>query len=265
MNEAEYRAHPAVNYSTLKHMRKSPLHYRHAVDNPEDSGNEYAMLRAVHALVLEPMTAHETIAVWDGRRDKRDKAYCAFLDANAGKDILNPTEHAQALAVSAAYSRNSTVQWLLSLPGTRCEQPHVWTHQCANLELALKGKPDILHYSAEHGLIVADLKTCGDTDARLVASMARKYGWLLQLAHYTLLAFDLWQLDPTTTPVHWLTITAEDKAPFDCTALSWDAGSIIAALQEHAALIAQLERCLLTNQWPGRGELQVASLSHADA
>lgn len=265
MNEAEYRAHPAVNYSTLKHMRKSPLHYRHAVDNPEDSGNEYAMLRAVHALVLEPMTAHETIAVWDGRRDKRDKAYCAFLDANAGKDILNPTEHAQALAVSAAYNRNSTVQWLLSLPGTRCEQPHVWTHQCANLELAFKGKPDILHYSAEHGLIVADLKTCGDTDARLVASMARKYGWLLQLAHYTLLAFDLWQLGPTTTPVQWLTITAEDKAPFDCTALSWDAGSIIAAMQEHAALVAQLERCLLTDQWPGRGELQVASLSHADA
>ena len=264
MSEADYRAARGVNYSALKHLRKSPLHYKHAVENPEDSGQDYAMLRHVHALVLEPMTAHEQSVVWDGRRDTRNKDYAAFLEANKGKNILTVSEAAQAENIAAAYNGNAVLRWLLATSGTNCETPWFWMHpvgqeQLGEEKILLKGRPDIIHYSTDHGLIVADLKTFGDTSAPLIASAARKYGWLLQLAHYTLLAADLHEVDKRQVPVRWFTIVAEDKAPWDCTAIEWDNATKWAALAEHQRLLEVLVDCQATGRWPGRGELQVAT------
>jgi hypothetical protein len=259
MSEAEYRAAPGVNYSTLKHLRKSPLHYKHAVENAEDSGTDYAMLRHVHALVLEPMSAHEQSVVWDGRRDARNKEYSAFLVEHAGKNILTVSEAAQAENIAAAYNGNAVLRWLLATSGTNCETPWFWTHPVGEGQLLLKGRPDIIHYSPDHGLIVADLKTFGDTSAQLISYAARKHGWLLQLAHYTRLAADRYQVDLHHVPVRWFTIVAEDKAPWDCTAIEWDNATKAGALAEHQRLLEQLVECEITGQWPGRGELQVAT------
>lgn len=259
MSEAAYRKAPGVNYSTLKHLRKSPLHYKHAVENPEDSGQDYAMLRHVHALVLEPMTAHEQSVVWDGRRDTRNKEYAAFLEANKGKNILTVSESAQAERIAEAYNGNAVLRWLLALGGTYCEVPWFWHQPVGDDVLPLKGRPDIVHYSPDHGLIVADLKTFGDTSAPLIASAARKYGWLLQLAHYTLLAADLHEVDPRAVPVRWFTIVAEDKAPWDATCIEWDDATKAGALAEHQRLLEVLVDCQSTGRWPGRGELQVAT------
>jgi hypothetical protein len=260
LSEAEYRAAPGVNYSTLKHLRKSPLHYKHAVENPEDSGNDYALLRHVHALVLEPMSAHEQSVVWDGRRDTRNKDYAAFLETNKGKNILTVPEAAQAESIAAAYNGNGLVRWLLALTGTVTEGPWFWEQEVGHGDaLRCKGKPDIIHYSVDHGLIVADLKTFGDTSAPLISYAARKHGWLLQLAHYTRLAADRYQVDLHQVPVRWFTIVAEDKAPWDCTAIEWDNATKAGALAEHQRLLEQLVECEITGQWPGRGELQVAT------
>ena len=259
MSEAAYRKAPGVNYSTLKHLRKSPLHYKHAVENPEDSGQDYAMLRHVHALVLEPMSAHEQSVVWDGRRDTRNKEYAAFLETHKGKNILTVSEAAQAENIAAAYNGNGLVRWLLAISGTSCEVPWFWNQLVGDDVLPLKGRPDIIHYSADHGLIVADLKTFGDTSAPLIAYAARKHGWLLQLAHYTLLAADLHEVDLRAVPVRWFTIVAEDKGPFDCTAVEWDTATKAGAMAEHQRLLEVLVDCQATGRWPGRGELQVAT------
>jgi hypothetical protein len=259
LSEAEYRAAPGVNYSTLKHLRKSPLHYRHAVENPEDSGNDYAMFRHVHALVLEPMSAHEQSVVWDGRRDTRNKEYSAFLELHKGKNILTVPEAAQAESIAAAYNGNGLVRWLLALTGTVTEAPWFWEQQVGDHWLTCKGKPDIIHYSPDHGLIVADLKTFGDTSAQLISYAARKHAWLLQLAHYTRLAADRYQVDLREVPLRWFTIVAESTAPFDCTAIEWDNATKAGALAEHQRLLEQLVECEITGQWPGRGELQVAT------
>jgi hypothetical protein len=260
LTDAEYRAHPGVNYSTLKHMRKSPLHYRHAVDNPEDNANDYAMLRAVHALVLEPMSAHDQIAVWEGRRDKRDKAYVAFLEQSEGKNVLTPTEYEQALQIANAYGRNRWLRWVLSLPQTVCEEPVVWNFDLGDALLLCKGKPDIMHYTPEHGLIVADIKTFGDTTAELIAWAARKYGWMLQLAHYTYAAAKHYSIDLNAVQIRWYTVVAEDKAPWDATAVEWDQGIIAGAVADHMALLQKVVACMRADEWPGRGDVQAATL-----
>lgn len=260
LTDADYRAHPGVNYSTLKHMRKSPLHYRHAVDHQEDNAAEYAMLRAVHALVLEPMSAHDQIAVWEGRKDPRNKEYAAFLQNSVGKNVLSLNEYEQAINIANAYGRNQWLRWVLSLPQTVCEEPVVWDFDLGDALLLCKGKPDIMHYSPEHGIILADIKTFGDTTAELIAWAARKYGWMLQLAHYTYAAAHHYGVDLNTTQVRWYTVVAEDKAPWDATAVEWDQGTIAGAMADHLELVRKVLDCMRSNTWPGRGDVQAATL-----
>lgn len=261
MSESEYRELPAVNYSNLKHMRKSPLHYLHAVNNPEQkSPNEYAMLRAIHALVLEPFDADSQIVVWEGRRDVRNKEYAAFLEANKGKNILTPSENEEARSIAGAYNRNIWVQRLLAMPETKTETPVVWDFDLGELGiLKCKGKPDIMHYSERHGLIIADLKTFGETSAALIAWAARKHGWLIQLSHYTYAAAHHYNIDLATTRVRWMSIVAEDKAPWDATCVEWDARTQSWASAEHLSLLEQVARCSASGHWPGAGELQSGS------
>ena len=264
MSETEYRGHPGVNYSNLKHMRKSPLHYKHAVENPEQkSPTEHAQLRAIHALVLEPFVADEQIAVWEGRRDARNKEYAAFLVEHAGKNILTPSENEEARKIAEAYNRNPWVQWLLGLPGTCTETPVIWNFGTDQGTLLCKGRPDIMHYSPEHGLIIADLKTFGDTAAALVAWAARKHGWLLQLAHYTYAAAHHYGIDLAITPVRWFTLVAEDKAPWDSTAIEWDGNTQAWASEDHLRLMKLVAECSATNHWPGAGELQTLNAAGA--
>ena len=194
MTEKEYRAYPAVNYSTLKHMRKSPLHYRaHLEAGPDPAlSQKLAMFSAVHTLVLEPFQFTDEYAVYEGRRDKRTKAYQAFLAENEGKRILSLDELEQANAIAGAVMEHDWVVDLLADEGTATEQPIVWEDADAG---TCKGKPDIMHFSHARGLIVADLKSFASTDGSFIARQGAKNGWPLQLVHYLHAAAAHYNLD----------------------------------------------------------------------
>src|SRR4051812_24246093 len=65
---ADYIKIDAVNWSTLKHMRTSPLHYRHAVDSPDEDTARFGIGRAIHTAILEPHKLATDYAVFDGKR-----------------------------------------------------------------------------------------------------------------------------------------------------------------------------------------------------
>jgi hypothetical protein len=50
----DYNAHPAVRWSLLQHMRKSPMHYKHALANASTQTQARTVGSAVHTLVFEP-------------------------------------------------------------------------------------------------------------------------------------------------------------------------------------------------------------------
>lgn len=160
MNESEYRAAPGVNWSTLKHMGRSPLHYRHAVTSPSTEPSAAMLLgSAFHLLTLEPhregeivvwqkgetwedfaaanpgavkakdydaaarlaqLAAADQLAVFDG--EKRGKAWATFKADNADKEIVTATEHARAVEI---FSAPAPALWSppVSLAETRRQHP----------------------------------------------------------------------------------------------------------------------------------------------
>ncbi|MCH9838294.1 hypothetical protein K0U83_21705, partial [bacterium] len=78
---ADYAGKTGVNWTRLKLARTSALHYR---DTPprKDTGS-LGMLRAVHALVLEPENFDRDFAVYEGKV-RRGKAWDAFVLEHEG-------------------------------------------------------------------------------------------------------------------------------------------------------------------------------------
>ena len=259
MTDAEYRLLPAINYSNLKHMRKSPLHYRHKVDAGEDVAlsAKLAWFRAVHTLVLEPFAFQDEYVVYLGKRDRRTKMYKAFLAEHPGRSVLSLDEHDRAMTIASSVNEHPWVAEMLAHEGTETEVVMVWDDASAG---PCKGKADLLHYSEEHGLIVADLKTFSTTDGRQIARTGAQYGWHIQFAHYLHGAAHHFGLSLADVPYKCLSIVVEADAPHDVTVCEWDEVSIDHALAQHRGLLDHVAVCERSQRWPGRAALQTISI-----
>jgi hypothetical protein len=98
--EAAYRADPALNWSLIKTIAKSPLHFRHRRDNPRPDSPTFRVGRAVHAAILEPERFAADWVVYAGRR--AGKAWTAFFEEHEGREILNATEYDTVVAMASA-------------------------------------------------------------------------------------------------------------------------------------------------------------------
>lgn len=248
MTDAEYRALPAINYSKLKHMAKSPLHYRHNIEHPAADNASFLLGRAVHCLVLEPFLFDSQFAIYEGRRDKRTKAYKEFLSELGDRDVLSVEEHEQALAMAEAVNEHPWVAELLAHPHTFTEKVSVWDDSAGKC----KAKLDIVHYSEERGLIVADLKTFFTTDVEQIRRQGAKFSWPIQHAHYLHAAAALFDVPLHVVEYKAYNIVVENKGPYDCTVVQWLDATLDSAFLRHRGLLDRLAECEETQQWPGR-------------
>jgi len=95
MPAAEYHAIDACSSSALRGCLRNPAKYRHMALTGL-SGDSIDFGSTVHAMACEQFD--EECAIWEGRRDKRVKAYQEFLEANKGKTIITPKMYDQAAA-----------------------------------------------------------------------------------------------------------------------------------------------------------------------
>ena len=179
MNYDEYAALEGVNWSRLKLARKSLLHFRDEPKRPDTAS--LGMLRAVHALVLEPEHFAKDFTVYDGRRDKRTAKYQAFLETVGSRTVLSTKEHAEASRISQAVAAYKPAADLLSMDGACAEVPLHWTDRATGL--TCKGRADLVITDGKRATLI-DLKTCRTIDGRGLASDAARMGYHGQLAHY---------------------------------------------------------------------------------
>jgi hypothetical protein len=233
----QYRARKAINISTLKSMRISPLHYQHARKTVVEDRPRMGMGRAVHTAVLEPHLFPSLYVIYDG--DRRGNAWKDFKAANAKTTILRVDEMEKVRGAAEAIQAHPVARNTLSRENALIERAIEWT----DLETGLrcKGRPD--HVKG----YISDLKTVPTVDERKFRADAARNGFYLQCAFYrrgyrALTKYDL----PCAI------VAVEMDPPHDVGVFEVDPVSLARADEQITRLLQRVAECEKSGVWPGR-------------
>lgn len=240
MTEAEYRALDAVNWSTLKHLRESPLAYQYRLATEQPDTTAFALGRATHCLVFEPDEFESRFVIWTGGR-RVGQEWRDFQEQHEGATILKDDEADACAAMAEAVRRHPLVQPYLD--GGAFEQSLLWTDESTGLRC--KARPDWL---LPERRILLDLKTCRSIAGHRFGAEAARYGYHMQLAHYRAgVEYALgW------TPVRVLLVAVEKEPPHDVGVFELDEETLYAGACDVADLLQRLQACRDADAWPGR-------------
>ena len=221
---------PPLHWSQLKHMARSPAHYRYFADNPPRATAPMLLGTDVHALVL----GGPAPLVFDGKR-RQGKAWDAFDEANPDAEIVTLPEHELAQRIAMAVMRDDAA--MRALDG-RHEYVLEWTiagRRCA-------GRADVLSAT-----MLADLKTGADVNPERFYWQAQKMHYFGQLGWYR----DGIEAAGLPVPNVAALVCVETKPPhpvvvFELTANALDMGRKFAR-----GLFERLRVCEESNAWPG--------------
>ena len=238
MTFEEYSKVQGVNWSTLKAMKKSPLHYKHAVEHPREDTTRLALGRATHTAILEPDRFLLEYACFKGPI-RRGKKWDAFKEAHATETILKQDEYALCLAMRDAVRGHLPAMKYLC--AGKSEAPIVWTDESTGLPC--KGRVDWLCDA------IVDIKTTNDVDPQRFASLSARMLYYCQAAFYQ---EGVKRATGQTLPVVLLAV--EKDPPHDVAVYVVDEDAIFAGWEVCAELLARVKQCRESGRWPGRYE-----------
>lgn len=242
-----YALSPSVNWSTLKVLGDSPLHYQHAKGHSKPSTPSMKVGTVTHIAVLEPHRWEPDVAVWDGGR-RGTNAHKAWAKEHEGQFQINDVEAKTALAMGAAVRANHEAMALLA--EGHAEVVVEWFDLMAGMWC--KARIDWLIIKDDRA-IIADFKTTRSLDRRAFSSQVASMGYHSQLAHYAAGVAAV-----TGLPVDVFIIAVESSAPHDVGVFELDEGMPDGALyvgeSVRRVLLAQLAECIRLDHWPGRYE-----------
>ena len=244
MTEAEYRAAPGINKSTLWELRRSPAHYRHLIQHPREDTLALRLGRAVHCAVLQPTRYRREYAILPEGLDKRTKAgkeaAARFEAENAGRTILTPDDGAMIRGI--VRSIRNTPEAVRLLKGAKREKPFFWTDPDTGLTCKC------LVDAVKPGAIV-DLKTTTDAGTEAFTRDALRHGYHVQAAHY----IQGVQAHNADEPIEWYFIVVEKNAPYAVNVLRADESFIDHGRWQRMELMDVLRGCIERDAWPGYG------------
>jgi hypothetical protein len=236
---AEYEKIDAVNWSVLKEMRRSPLHYHHRLENPREDSTRLALGRGVHTAVLEPDRFMLEYACFKGAI-RRGKEWDAFEAQHQNETILKQDEYTLCLQVrDAVRAHPLAAEYLKAGTG---EQVLQWSD--ATTQVACKGRVDWVS-SSKPALV--DVKTTSDIAADKFAAVAARMGYHTQGAFYRA---GHHAQHGEVLPV--VTIAVEIGAPHDVAVYLLDEDALAAGEQEWMRLLEMVAACRKSGVWPGR-------------
>lgn len=242
---AEYRALPGTSITRLKELRRSPMHYRHALAHPKET-TALRLGTAAHVAVLEPERFSSQFAIWSRRSEKTGNLcpkngqwWEAFQGENVGRDIITIDEAEFALAIQRAVRADRdamryleqgdpevTMQW--SLRGRQAKGRADWFTR-------IDGRPYLV-----------GLKSARDCRHYVFGSAAAKLGYHLQWAYY----FDGYEFIAEEQP-GVKEIVVENTPPHAVAVYNIPDDIIQQGRDEYLVLIDQLEQCERSGEWPG--------------
>lgn len=203
--EQEYRAHPALNFSSGKHLLKSQKHFLAEKSAKFEPSREMVIGTFVHAQILEGI--RPPYAIKPEGMSFVTKEGKAWRDANAGVEILTESESLTINRTIDAIRANKDVMYLLDRCPNR-EQGIITKYR----GVEIKARLDAHGMDEAQARIICDLKTTGDANPETWGAHAAKLGYFAQMAFYkTALAMET-GIDYTPS---WVWIVAETNAAAD--------------------------------------------------
>lgn len=229
----------AVNWSTLKLMRESALHYKHAIDEGREDTAALARFRATHTAVLEPEKFEAEYPVFEGKT-RRGADWDAFSALHAGRSILKLDERDEILRQRDAILKHPVAK--LYLAGAEREVSVRWKDKTTGI--LCKGRIDAVNLERR---AILDLKA-GPTNARIFGRLAARMGYHNQSAFYA----DGYAAARGCAVFASLLIVYEPKQPYDVAVFRLRDEDVDAGRQENDELLNQVQYCRRHRKWPGR-------------
>lgn len=246
VSRADYDAIERVNWSRLRHMKRSPAHYRAALLQKTEDTDAMRLGRATHAAALEPEKFRRQWAVWDGGA-RRGKAWEAFEAKSAadGLEVLTADqfETCQAIAQAALSDEYSAPY----LRGGAAEVTLLWDYTDeTGARIPCKARPD---FAARDVAALVDLKTTRDASPEEFSKACWRLDYATQAAWYV----DGYEA-VTGEQVPFVIVAVESCAPHIVQVYRLPERLLSLGRAQYRAHLAQLEACRRTGRWPGYAE-----------
>lgn len=249
MPREEYDLIPKLNISRLKHIKRSPLKYRHEMDNPTQT-EPMVLGVATHVAVLEPERYARDFAVWDRITDggnsapRRGQYYDAFAAANKGKTVLTLEQHKTANAIARAVRFNEAANKYLETGDPEVTLEWVLAPEIGSRPA--KSRLDWLTRVDGRPCLVG-LKTTRDCRHFKFASQAASLGYHLNWAYY----FDAYVSLRGGEVPKCVEIVVESEPPHDVAVYRIDNDIITQGREEYWECAKILAECERADTWPG--------------
>jgi PDDEXK-like domain of unknown function (DUF3799) len=240
----EYDAIQALSITRLKEIRRSPLHYQHALTNKRES-DALTLGIATHVAVLEPERFTQDFAVWTNRTDagamspRRGKVWDEFSALNARRTIITLDEATLANDIAKAVRFDTTANRYL---GTGDPEVSLrWDIDGRDC----KGRVDWLTHIDGHAVLVG-LKTTRDCRLFAFGSQAAKLDYALQWAFYR----DGYEAIRGEVP-RVIEVVVESAPPHAVATYVIPDDIVLQGRDNYLELMKILRDCEASDEWPG--------------
>jgi exodeoxyribonuclease VIII len=228
----EYVELEGENWSTLKEMGRSPLHYKYRKDHPREDSVTLAKGRGIHTAVLEPEKFDSEYVIFPGKT-RKGKEWDAFKEEHAHQTILKADERDKVWGAAEAVRRHPEVKALMRSGVS--EQSYKWID--VESQLQCKCRVDWI------GSALFDLKSTGDVDDRKFGNIAARLMYYGQLAMYR---------DGAGHRSKVFIVAVEGEPPHDVSVFSVPEDALFAGQELYKGFLKRVVECRASGVWPGR-------------
>lgn len=238
----KYDEIPAVRRSALWEIRKSPAHYKYAVEHPKEPTPALTFGIAAHKYILEPgdfWNKYIELPKLDRRTKAGKEQWQKIIDS--GLAPISTEDLDVIKDMRSAIEAHPTASKLL-LSGDH-EVPIQWTDP--DTGEACKCRLDcITTYGCQEYII--DYKTTASCEDGAFERSCYKYGYKLQAAMYTEGAFNAQMV-----PYRFAFVAQEKTPPYAVRVYFCDDGFIEEGMEMYRELMDIYHRCRVLDEWPG--------------
>ena len=252
-----YHASPGISKSGLDLVAKSPLHfYAKYLDpnRPPATPQTPAQLdgELAHCAILESSEFSKRFVVGPDV-SRATKEWKAFAEAHQGVTIIKPDQNTRAWAQAKSVKSIPDISSALAVGMP--EVSAYWIDE--ETGVLCKCRPDFVQDCGDAGVILVDVKTCGDARPYEFARMIAKHRYHVQAAWYS----DGYAKASGRKVLGFLFASVEMSYPHVASAIMLDEKSVEQGRVECRRDLDLYAECKTSGEWPGIGkEVHVVSL-----